>query len=259
MRKQKQYTYVILHHVKPFSRDKVHKTKRGWLIRYKDKRGRFSKFTKRKLLKPYFFLKKRSYLSPLERREQKIIAKAQKAEITKEIEREVKKMGQGTSKKVVKNWKWTPTRRHILIEARKMAKAHMVDLQKDIPWQVKEASPISFKQILPKYRYMNDYKVLQKGNGITFYILIGIYVSISQPYGRPTEEHVDFLIIRRTILMEKIRDPKEWLAFKPTFDDLGQDYVRRKGMEWGSTDTSPQIANITYIGTLAFALYPYKF
>lgn len=203
------------------------KPREGYIVRYRDKTGRYSKFDKRKKLRVEYY---------------KIIYKQERVRY-KKLKKETKKLK--IKKAVVDEWVDAQvgfsSRVSTLIEHWSSFKG--IDKKK-----------IHFRKIFPiKYKYMhqdtfflNDKKKFNEGNYVIFFILVAV---------ENKKRSIDVLPIRKTVLL------LDWVSplniDVSMFDDLGKDYVRRSASFWVAPEISPQVANVEYIGWVAYSIQIY--
>lgn len=194
---------------------------RGWTVRYRNDKGRFVPF------QPGVKLKAEHYIY-------KVFVEDTDAP-----------KGKGKSTAAPG---WVPARETILKQARGMAKNFMST--SDVPydeWDLAEKGPVAYRWLHKDYKYLNDHQTFDEGNYCVFYILIVVF----------GESKANFMIIRKTVMLDGAWTVERMVAEQHIFDDLGRDYVMRQGHLWTSEAMSPQIVNVSYVGFLGFTLFPF--
>lgn len=193
----------------------------GWTVRYKGPNGRFAKFVPGKKLKAEHYIYKTSV--------------------------EDTDMPKGKGKKEATTG-WLPARETLLKVARNMAKEFMKG--SDMPydeWDMAEKGPIAYKWWHKDYKYLNDHQTFDEGNYCVFYIVIVVF----------GEAKANFMIIRKTVMLDGQWTVQRMVAEQDIFNDLGKDYTMRQGHLWTSEAMSPQIVSVEYVGFLGFTLFPF--
>jgi len=212
----------FLHHTSGFRvRKKPIEPERGWTVRYRDSRGRFVPFK-----------------AGIKQKAEHYIYKVLVEDTDSPRGKAKRKVAPG----------WYPARETLLALARKMAKEFMEgsDVGYD-EWDLAEKGPIAYKWWHKDYKYLNDHQTFDDGNYCVFYILIVVF----------GEEKANFMIIRKTVMLDGNWSVERMVAEQHIFDDLGRDYVARQGHLWTSEAMSPQIVNVSYVGFLGFTLFPF--